>query len=206
MNSMQTSRNYLFLRILLGAIFVMVSANAFAHCDSINGPLIPEAKAALEKGDVTPLLKWIKPDYEEAIRTAFSKAVKLRLRGLEEKEMADQYFLETLVRLHRAGEGAPFTGINAEPVDPVIMMADKALTDGSVEQMITRLNNHTSAVIREKYEKVMEARKHKDESVDAGREFVEAYVGYVHFVENLHTAIQASDAHHMEAGHKAETH
>jgi hypothetical protein len=99
-------------------ISVFLAGNTFDHCDTTSGPLIPEAKAALDKGDVTPVPKWIKKDNEAEVKAAFAKAAAVRAKGPEAKELADQYFLETLVRLHRAGEGAPYTGIKDEPVEP----------------------------------------------------------------------------------------
>ena len=47
---------------------------------------------------------------------------------------------------------------------------------------------------------VVEAKKKKDKSVEAGREFVEAYVIYMHYVEGIHAAIMSAGAHHAEAG------
>lgn len=195
------------LGILAAGISVFLVGSAFAHCDSTNGPVIPEAKAALEMGDVTPILKWVKKENEAQIKAAFAKAVVVRAKGPEAKELADQYFLETLVRIHRAGEGAPYTGIKNEPVEPIVAMADKALAEGSAEEMIKAVSGHMAEAIREKFERVVEAKKNKDESVAAGREFVEAYVTYMHYVEGIHTAIMSAGAHHAEAregtaGHK----
>jgi hypothetical protein len=193
--------------ILAAGISVFLVGSAVAHCDSTNGPVIPEAKAALEKGDVTPILKWVKKENEAQIKAAFAKAVVVRAKGPEAKEIADQYFLETLVRLHRAGEGAPYTGIKDEPVEPIVAMADKALAEGSAEEMIKTVSGHMAEAIRERFKKVVEAKKNKDESVAAGREFVEAYVTYMHYVEGIHTAIMSAGTHHAEAregtaGHK----
>ena len=129
------------LGILAGAPTLLV-ARASAHCDSTNGPVIPEAKAALAKGDVSPVLKWVTKENEAEIKTAFAKAVTVRAEGPEARELADQYFLETLVRLHRTGEGAPYSGIKDEPVEPIMAMADKALADGSAEDMIRNLSGH----------------------------------------------------------------
>jgi len=185
---------------------VLLAGSAFAHCDTTSGPVIPEAKAALEKGDVTPILKWVKKDNEAEIRTAFAKAVAVRAKGPEAKELADQYFLETLVRLHRAGEGAPYTGIKDEPVEPIVAMADKALADGSADEMIKRVSGHMAAAIKEKFARVAEAKKNKDKSVAAGREYVEAYVIYMHYVEGIHTAIMSAGGHHAEAGAGAAAH
>ena len=43
-----------------------------AHCDTLDGLVLAEAKADLEKGDVTPVLKWIKKEHEDATKAAFS--------------------------------------------------------------------------------------------------------------------------------------
>lgn len=192
--------------ILAIVISVLLAESVFAHCDTINGPIIPEAKAALEKNDVTPILKWVKQDNEAEIKDAFTKAVSVRAKGLEAKELADQYFLETLVRLHRAGEGAPYTGIKDEPIEPIVAMADKALSVGSVDEMIKKMSGHMAAAIKEKFTKAVDAQKNKDKNIEAGREFVEAYVMYVHYVEGIHAAIMSAGAHHAEAGAGAAAH
>src|SRR4030065_373974 len=80
---------------------------AGAHCDTLAGPVVVTAKAALEKGDVTPILKWVKKGNEGEIKEAFKKTLAVRKQGKEAQELADMYFFETLVRIHRAGEGAP---------------------------------------------------------------------------------------------------
>jgi len=164
----------------------------YAHCDSVGGPVIPEAKAALEKGDVTPILKWVKQDDEAEIKAAFATALAVRAKGPEAKKLADRYFLETLVRVHRAGEGAAYTGIKEGSVDPVAAMADKALADGSADEMIKKIRRHMEAEIREKFAAVVAAKKTKDESVANGRKFVDAYVTYVHYVEGVHSAIMSA--------------
>ena len=191
--------------LTLAAIFA--AGAVFAHCDTLNGPVIPEAKAALAAGDVTPVLKWIKPGNEAEIRAAFAKAVAVRGQSPEAQELADQYFLETLVRLHRAGEGAPYTGLKDEPVEPIVALADGALDSGSADEMIGKITGHVSHAIREKFDRALEARKHKDDSVEAGREYVEAYVAYVHFVEGIHAAVMATGGHaHAEGASALEHH
>lgn len=191
----RTVRNTVMRGILAAAIALFPVASALAHCDTTGGPVIPEARAALEKGDVTPILKWIKQDNEAEIKTAFAKTIAVRVKGPEAKALADQYFLETLVRLHRAGEGAPYNGIKDEPVEPIVAMADKALADGSVDEMIKEISAHMAAAIKQKFNRSVETRKDKDKGVAAGREFVEAYVTYMHYVEGIHTAIMSAGGH-----------
>ena len=195
----------LFLAAVLGVGgYVLLTGRAWAHCDTMAGPVVAEAKAALEKGDVTPVLKWVKKESESEIKAAFAKALVVRAKGPEAKELADRYFLETLVRVHRAGEGAPYTGLKDEPVESVIAMADKALADGSAAEMIKELSAHMATAVQEKFKIVLEAKKTKDVSVEAGRKFVEAYVTYTHYVEGVHAAIVSAGGHaHAAEGAKA---
>ena len=93
------------------AMLSLVSTAASAHCDTMDGPVIAAARMALQAGDVTPVLKWIPKQSEPEIRAAFTRTLKVRAGGAEAKELADTYFFETLVRLHLAGEGEPYTGL-----------------------------------------------------------------------------------------------
>jgi hypothetical protein len=178
------------------ACWLTISGTALAHCDTEKGPVVQEARTALEKGDVTPVLKWIKKDREPEIRKAFATAQTVRGKGPEAKELADRQFIETFVRLHRAGEGAPYTGIKDEPVDPVIAMADMALEKGTADELTQKISNHMTSVMKKKFDRAVEASKHKDDSVEAGRKFVEAYVDYMHYVENVHAAIAGQQPEH----------
>ncbi len=193
--------------VAVAAVMLLTTDLAQAHCDTMSGPLIPEAQQALEKGDVTPILKWITKSDEAEIKSAFSQAVTVRTKGAEAKQLADRYFLETLVRIHRAGEGAPYSGLKNEPIDPIVALADHALADGSAEDMIGKLNAHMAQAVEEKFHRAVEAHKHKDKSVKAGREYVEAYVAYMHYIEGLHAAILSEGGHEHggEAAHVEHT-
>ncbi|MHC4480618.1 MAG: DUF6448 family protein [Planctomycetota bacterium] len=172
--------------------WLILARVAYAHCDTLDGPVVIEAKAALDQGDVTPLLKWAKKEHEEEIRAAFKKTVAVRAKGPETKELADTYFFETLVRLHRAGEGAPYTGLKpAGQVEPPVAAADKAIDAGSVDELAKKIGQAAEKGVKERFERLMAANTHKDESVEAGRAYVEAYVIFVHYVEALHKTIAA---------------
>jgi hypothetical protein len=199
------TRNYL-ARIMVAFFGIVLlctalSKNAFAHCDTLDGPVVQTARIALKKGDVTPLLKWVRPDDEKEIKAAFMKTLTVRKQGDEAKKLADKYFFETLVRIHRAGEGAPYTGLKpGEAVDPAVALADKALENGSIDKLVNVLTNAMVNGIRERFAKAYENHKHADDSVAAGREFVESYVIFTHYVEGLHGLIKGGAAHHGEGG------
>lgn len=166
-----------------------------AHCDTLEGPVVAAAKVALEKGDATPVLKWVKKEYEGEIKEAFNKTLAVRKQSIEAKELADMYFFETLVRLHRAGEGAPYTGLKREPVEPIIAEADKALERGSVDDLVKHVTDAVAKGIRERFTHALEAKKHSEHTVEAGRKFVEAYVEFTHYVERLHMDVTGPSGH-----------
>jgi len=172
----------------------------YGHCDTMDGPVVKTAQAALNKGDVTPVLKWVKPQDEAEVREAFKKTLAVRGLSPEARDLADKYFFETLVRLHRAGEGAPYTGLKpAGEVEPIVAASDKALESGSVEGVTHEVSKLVSEGIRHRFAEMMEAKKHADENVPAGREFVSAYVEFVHYVERLHVDAMSSAGHQVEA-------
>ncbi|MBW6488650.1 DUF6448 family protein [Sulfurimonas sp.] len=176
---------------------VAFSGNAFAHCDTLDGPVLNDARIALEKKDITPVLKWVKDAHQEhEITHAFNSALKVRTKGEDVQEMADRYFFETLVRVHRAGEGAPYTGLKpAGNVEPAIAAADKALEAGSVDALAKKVAYAVETAIKKRFEEAKEKDAHKEESVKEGRDYVEAYVRYVHFVEGIHNMAAGSGGH-----------
>jgi hypothetical protein len=143
------------------------------------------------------LLKWVRPSDEKEVRKAFEMTLDVRAQGGKARDLADMYFFENLVRIHRAGEGAPYTGLKpGEEIDPAVALADKALEDGSIDKLIDVLTNAMAKGIRERFNHTSENQKHADESVMSGREFVESYVTFTHYVEGLHGLIKAGPAHH----------
>ena len=189
-----------FLSIMVIALIFLPTNQCYAHCDTLEGPVVQSARTALERKDVTPVLKWVKKEHEPEIQDIFQKTLKVREKGVEAKELADHYFFETLVRIHRAGEGAPYVGLKpGSAVDPAVALADKALDEGSVEKLVKVLSNAMANGIRERFQHASETRMHADDSVATGREFVEAYVIFTHYVEGLHADIKGESGHHGEA-------
>ncbi|MGE5294635.1 MAG: DUF6448 family protein [Solirubrobacterales bacterium] len=186
--------------VLLGMSGWFPIRRAEAHCDTMEGPVVKTAQAALEKGDVTPVLKWVKPQYEAAIREAFRKTLAVRGMGKDARDLADMYFFETLVRLHREGEGAPYTGLKpGKAAEPIVVASDKALDAGSVDGLSQEVSRLVDQGIRHRFAETLEKKRHADESVQAGREFVQSYVEFTHYVERLHLDATTSAAHEPAA-------
>ena len=184
------------LAAALSAFLMLAAMPASAHCDGLDGPVVNAARQALHTGDVNRVLVWVKHDDEAAIRGAFATSREVRKLGGTAKELADRSFFETVVRVHRAGEGEPFTGLKPAGRDlgPAIPAADKAVQSGSLQPVVDLLTTSVHQGIEQKYDRMMALRSYKPDDVEAGQKYVAAYVEYIHAVEKIHQAAGA-EAH-----------
>jgi hypothetical protein len=165
----------------------------------MNGPVVRLARKALDTGNVNYVLPWVRPTDEGAIRHAFEHALKVRGLGEEARSLADLHFFETLVRIHRAGEGEPYTGIKPAGYDlgPAVPAADRGLEEGSAEAVVRLLTEAVRHGVQERLRAAMNRKNFDVNDVAAGRRYVESYVPYVHYIEKLWEAAAApSHAHH----------
>jgi hypothetical protein len=184
--------------LLLSVLFILFAAPqmASAHCDSYDGPVIKDALKALEQQNVELVLKWVEPKYDKIITEKFNQTLKLQGSNEEVNEIIRTHFLETLVRLHREGEGASFTGLKPiGSMTPMVEMADNSLDKNDIDYVVDKVNNHLGEVLRERFTKAMELSKSKDNSVEQGRAYVEAYVEYTHTLEALEHIMHGSMSH-----------
>lgn len=187
-------KSVLFLSVL--SVMMFISIPASAHCDSYDGPVIKEALRALETNKVELVYKWITPEQENEVTSLFNKTYKLRSGDEEIYKIVEKHFLETLVRLHRETEGAPFTGIKpAGSMTPLVEMADNSLANNDVKTVVNIVAEHLGEIINERYQKAAELSKTKDNSVKQGRAYVEAYVKYTHTLEALEHILHGEHAH-----------
>ena len=194
---------------ILFTIVLFGSNRVFAHCDGIDGPVVIAAKKALETGNVNLVLIWVQKKDEGEVKKAFEKTVAVRKLNPEAKELADMYFFETLVRIHRTGEGVPYTGLKPAGRDlgPAIPAGDKAIVDGKIEPVIRLSMDKMRDGINEYFKHVMAKKNFKNDDVEAGRKYIEAYVIFIHYVEGLYeAATEAAHGHYPETkeggGHK----
>jgi len=118
----------------------------------MDGPVVKAAMEALDGGDVRTVLPFVPEEAEAEITEDFEKILKARAQSPEAREVADKHFFETVVRIHRAGEGAPFTGLKPAGLGhgPVVPVAEKAIEDGSPEELVKLLTDTVEEQIRER--------------------------------------------------------
>jgi len=189
----------------LSATLLFAAGPASAHCDGVDGPVIQSAQQALETGNVNRVLVWVQHGDEAQIKNAFHKTLEVRRLNPSARELADNYFFETLVRVHRAGEGAPYTGIKPAGRDlgPAVIAGDRALQTGSVEPLANLLTHAVHKSVGGQFKDVMAKKSFAADDVAAGQTYVKAYVEYIHSVERIYAA--AAGAAHGHAAESAET-
>lgn len=182
--------------LMATAALGFLASPAFAHCDSLDGPVVQDAQHALKAQDVTPVLKWVTREDEDEIIRAFNMTVAVRDESNAAKIVADRYFYETLVRVHRASEGAAFTGLKPTGgVEPTIAAADQALDDGSIERLADELASAIQHGVEERFAVAFEKRQTAEDSIERGREYVDAYVQFTHFAEEADHLAGAGAGH-----------
>lgn len=192
-------------RSLAASLLVLVTlapAGVWAHCDGMDGPVVIAAQKALDTGNVNLVLIWVQKADETEIKQAFERTAAVRQLNPQAKELADMYFFETLVRIHRAAEGAPYTGLKPAGRDlgPAIPAADRALQTGSVEPLVKLVTEAVEHGVREHFAAANGRKTYDKNNVEAGRKYVEAYVPFVHYVERIYEATKtAAHGHFHEA-------
>lgn len=186
---------------VLAAGLLFGSQSAQAHCDSLDGPVAKAALAALDSGNVNLALPFAPATAEEEIKATFAQSRKVRVLGPEAKALADRAFIETTVRLHRAGEGAAYTGLKPAGTDygPAIRAAERAVETGNLAQVRALLAEEVEHGLHARFAHVAETQKRANEKtaedVATARERVSAELGFVTYVESLRLAAQGAPGH-----------
>jgi hypothetical protein len=164
---------------------LITTQSSLAHCDTKDGPVVAAAIQAIKEKNINYALIWVKPAYEKEVKEAFESTMKVRVLSPEAERLADNYFFETLVRLHRSGEGLPYTGLKpaGTPIDKRIVAADKSILLGSLAPLNNLVAKNKLAELKKRFDKAMSLKNYDVNNVAAGREYVEAYVQFFHFAE-----------------------
>ena len=166
------------------------------HCDTLDGPVVKAARTALKTGNVNHVLPWVPKKAETELKKAFDKTLLARKQGEEAREIADYWLFETAVRLHREGEGAPYTGLKPAGTDwgPVVPRAEKAISEGNPKKEL-----------QERFNRAIAKKEYDINNVDAAREYVQAELGFVLYSQGLYSAI-TGQGEHGEEGMKGHEH
>lgn len=186
---------------LFGAI-VLWPRTASAHCDTEDGPAVTAGRRALETGNVNHAIIWVPEEAEAELRPVFAHVTKVRDINDDVAHVADRLFLETLVRLHRAGEGASFDGLKpAGTAEPVVEAADHAIAVGRIEPLAGLVEPDQLPELERRLAAALALRDFDVEDVAAGRGYLAAYVAFVKFAEGHDHEHEHGHEHGHEHAH-----
>ncbi len=170
------------------------------HCDSLSGPVVKMAKKALETGNVKLILPYVPEESEDEVIAAFHKVLPLHKQPNGARDIADMFFFETVVRLHREGEGAPYTGLKPAGLyeGPVIPVAERAIETGSVEELKETLTHIIANEVEKRFDHMQYLKQYAEESVEDAREYVESMLGLQVWSHKIYLAATAGA--HEQAG------
>ncbi len=168
-----------------------------AHCDTAEGPAVKDGRKALATGNINFALKWIPADGEGELRDVYQKAKNVRTLGVEAAELADRLFLETMVRIHRMGEGVGFAGIQpvGTQIAPVVTAADEAIVLGSDANLLPMVPEERRTELDKRFRAALEVKDFNVDDVAAGRRYLAAYVSFFKYAEG------DQREHHGHEGH-----
>ena len=186
-------------------IMVMSPLTASAHCDTMEGPTVADGFKAMDTNNINYVLKWVQPKYEKEITEKFNLSMKVKDLSPNAKVLAEQYFFSELVRVHRAGENAPFDGLKpyGTPIDEKVKAADKSIEVGNLSPLEGLLKKEKMPELKERFERVMSLKNFDVNNVEAGREYIEAYVMFFKFAEGEEEHHGAVEGHGAVASHGA---
>src|SRR5687767_8525508 len=184
-------------KLLFTAFFLcIISLHALGHCDTRNGPVVMAARESLKTGNINYVLVWVAKKDEAEVKEAFRQTMEIRKLNPTLKKWADNYFFETVVRIHRLGEGEPYTGIKDAMVpEKTILAVDSALESQAVEQILQLLQSSLQKSLKDKFYAVLVKKHYDPNNVEAGRVYIEKYIDLLHYVENVYGVLNAGGLH-----------
>jgi hypothetical protein len=182
--------------------FTCVDNLSFVHCDSRNGPVVKAAMESLRLNNVKLVLIWVQEKDESLVKSAFAKTMAIRKISKEVQELSDEYFFETIVRLHRTGEGESYTGLKDEVAEPAVLLAEKAIERKSVDSLLNELTALMQQGLDQHLLVAGITSFYDPGNIKAGREYVANYLKFIEYVKGLYDASDSKNTEYKEPEQK----
>lgn len=164
------------------------------HCDSLDGPVVRAAQRALEAANVGLVLAYVPQRAEQEVVETFNKVMAARRSSAAARDVADRYFFETVVRVHRAGEGAAFTGLKPAGLDvgPIIPIAEKAIDSDSATALEEALVTSVRQELADRFHHMQHLRDDAQSGLNGARAYVTAMLGLQVWAHGVYQATKAT--------------
>lgn len=180
-------------------VYSIVTGGLFTppHCDTLDGPVVAACKEALQTENVNLILPWVPKSAEDELKNAFTKVLHVRNLDADAAELADYWFFETAVRMHREGEGEPYTGLKPAGLDwgPVVPKAEEDIERANPDATIEFLKTTIEEELTRRFGRAMSKKQYDSDDVGAAREYVQSMLEFVLFSHHLYENVTGHHAH-----------
>jgi len=162
------------------------------HMESMDGPVVKAAEAALDMENVKYILPYVSGEDEEELKDAFEKTLSVRELSGEAAELADYWFFETAVRLHLKGYGKPYNGLKPAGMDwgPIIPKVDKAIETENIDELLSFLVNFIQEDIKSRFDDVISKKDYHIKEVDDARDFIYTRLEFIIYAGKFYKYVE----------------
>ena len=156
--------------------------------DSMDGPVVKAAENALDMDDLKYVLPYVSAEDEDELKNAFEKTLMVRELSGEAAELADYWFFETAVRLHRKEDKKPYTGLKSAGGDwgPIIPKVDLAIETENINELLNFLMNLIKDDIKSRFEDVLSKKEYSNDNLEDARDFINTREEFIDFTTKIY--------------------
>lgn len=162
------------------------------YIDSIDGPVVKAAEKALDMEDVKYVLPYVSSEDEEEIKDSFERTLVVRELSGEAAELADYWFFETTVRLHRREEKKTYTGLKSSGTDwgPIIPKIDMAIETENLNELLKYLLNFIREDISSRFDDLLSKKDYDLSDVEDARDYINAREEFIEYTKKFYEYVE----------------
>lgn len=162
------------------------------YMDSMDGPVVNAAENALDMEDVKYILPYVSPKDEEELKDAFEKTLSVRELSGTAAELADYWFFETAVRLHREEGEKPYSGLKPSGTDwgPIVPKIVQAVETENVNEFLEFLLNFLKEDIEGRFEDVLAKKDYDEDDVEEARDYLNAREEFIEYTRKFYEYVE----------------
>lgn len=162
------------------------------YIDSMDGPVVKAAEKALDMEDVKYVLPYVSRDDEEEIKDSFEKTILVRELSGDAAELADYWFFETTVRLHRKEEEKTYTGLKSAGTDwgPIIPKIDLAIKTENIDELLNFILNFIREDIKSRFDDLLAKKDYDPDDVDDTRDYIKTREEFIEYTRKFYEYVE----------------
>jgi len=162
------------------------------YIDSMDGPVVKAAEKALDMEDVKHVLPFVSFEDEDEIKDSFEKTLLVRELSADAAELADYWFFETTVRLHRKEEEKTYTGLKSAGIDwgPIIPKIDQAIETENIDELLNFILNFIREDINSRFDDLLSKKDYDINDVEDARDYINSREEFIEYTRKFYDYVE----------------